>query len=126
MLTVITLRKASFIPAKQQGTYFTLKKESMTCDNRNLVYWSFTLHLLKSTLDRLEKEKLVQDRARFYEQRIHQQQYQQLKCECHFRVCGKEKLKYSFSSNYVQTINTSENCIRNIFVVNQHYTSNHK
>ena len=63
--------------------------DSMTCDGKNLVYWSFALHLMKSTLERLEKEKLVQDRAQVYEQRIHHQQYQQLKwaVEVTFLIC---------------------------------------
>ena len=44
---------------------------------------------MKSTLERLEKEKLVQDRAQVYEQRIHHQQYQQLKwaVEVTFLIC---------------------------------------
>ena len=35
----------------------------------------------------------VRDRVRFCRQYIRQPQYQQLKCEKHFRTCGQEELK---------------------------------
>ena len=42
-----------------------------------------------------------------------------------FELVEKENSKYSLSSSYIRRINTSENCMKNIFEINlnQRYTS---
>ena len=61
----------------------------MTCDSFNLIYVVICNKCKKEyTGETGEGKTELRDRVRVYHQHIPQSQYQQLKVECHLRVCG--------------------------------------
>ena len=66
----------------------------MTCEISDLVYVVICSTSNEEHIGETGEGKIsVRDRVRVYRQHIRQTQYQQLKCEEHFRPCGKGEFK---------------------------------
>ena len=66
----------------------------MTCENSDLIYVVICSICKEEYIGETGEGKTrARERVRVYRQHIHPQQYQQLKCEEHFRTCGKGQFK---------------------------------
>ena len=87
------IKEGSFHTFKTTGDIFYLK-ENMTCESSDLIYVVICSTCNKEYIGETGEGKTrVRDRVRVYRQHIRQPQYQQLKCEEHFRTCGKGQFK---------------------------------
>ena len=87
------IKEDSFHTFKTTEDIFYLK-EKMTCESNDLIYVVICSTCNEEYIGETGEGKTrVRDRVRVYRQHIRQPQYQQLKCEEHFRTCGKGQFK---------------------------------